>query len=293
MVGWHHWLDGHGFGWTLGVGDGQGGLACSGSWSRKESDMTELLNWTEHFSSCIPQQLMYFIFIQLSKFLYFFWDASLITGLFSSVLFCSQVFGDFAIIFLFLILTLIRILVAENTLYTVPIKEKSVEICIMAQNMVYLGLCSVKKKVKVLVTQSVWLFETPWIVIHQAPLSMGFSRKEYWSGLPLPSPGDLPNPGTEPGSPTLQANSLQRLCITLLLDRVFSKCQLGPVGWWHYRALYPCSSIMEMLYQFLWEKFLWEDFWRNQITVDLSTSPFISVKFFFACILSVVWCIRM
>ena len=47
MVGWHHWLDGHGFGWTLGVGDGQGGLACCGSWGRKESDTTEQLNWTE------------------------------------------------------------------------------------------------------------------------------------------------------------------------------------------------------------------------------------------------------
>ena len=44
MVGWHHWLDGHGFGWTLGVGDGQGGLACCGSWGCKESDMTEWLN---------------------------------------------------------------------------------------------------------------------------------------------------------------------------------------------------------------------------------------------------------
>ena len=50
MVGWHHWLNGHGFGWTLGVGDGQGGLACCGSWSWKSqtwlSDWTEL-NWTE------------------------------------------------------------------------------------------------------------------------------------------------------------------------------------------------------------------------------------------------------
>ena len=46
MVGWHHWLDGHGFGWTPGVGDGQGGLVCCSSWGRKESDMTEL-NWTE------------------------------------------------------------------------------------------------------------------------------------------------------------------------------------------------------------------------------------------------------
>ena len=44
MVGWHHQLDGHGFGWTLGVGDEQGGLACCGSWGRKESDMTEQLN---------------------------------------------------------------------------------------------------------------------------------------------------------------------------------------------------------------------------------------------------------
>ena len=46
MVGWHHWLNGHGFGWTLGVGDGQGGLACCGSWGRKELDKTEQLNWT-------------------------------------------------------------------------------------------------------------------------------------------------------------------------------------------------------------------------------------------------------
>ena len=47
---------------------------------------------------------------------------------------------------------------------------------------------------------------TPWTVAHQAPLSMGFSRLEYWSGLPFPSPGDLPNPGMEPRSPALQAD---------------------------------------------------------------------------------------
>ena len=45
MIGWHHWLHGHGFGWIPGVGDGQGGLACCGSWGHKESDMTEWLNW--------------------------------------------------------------------------------------------------------------------------------------------------------------------------------------------------------------------------------------------------------
>ena len=48
----------------------------------------------------------------------------------------------------------------------------------------------------------VQLFVTPWTVANQAPPSMGFSRQEYWSGLPFPSPGDLPDPGIEPGSPT-------------------------------------------------------------------------------------------
>ena len=47
MVGWHHWLDRHGFEWTLGIGDGQGGLACCGSWGRTESGKTERLNWTD------------------------------------------------------------------------------------------------------------------------------------------------------------------------------------------------------------------------------------------------------
>ena len=54
----------------------------------------------------------------------------------------------------------------------------------------------------------VQLFATPWTVAHQTPPSMGFSRQEYWSGLPFPSPGDLPNPGIEPSSPTLQADAL-------------------------------------------------------------------------------------
>ena len=52
------------------------------------------------------------------------------------------------------------------------------------------------------------LFATPWTVAHQAPLSMGFSRQEYWSGLPFPSPGYLPDPGIEPTSPELQADTL-------------------------------------------------------------------------------------
>ena len=47
------------------------------------------------------------------------------------------------------------------------------------------------------------LFATPWTVAYHAPLSMGFSRQEYWSGVPFPSPEDLPTPGIEPGSLTL------------------------------------------------------------------------------------------
>ena len=52
------------------------------------------------------------------------------------------------------------------------------------------------------------LFVTPWTVAHQAPLSMEFSKQEYWSRLPFPSTGDLPNLGTESGSPALQVDSL-------------------------------------------------------------------------------------
>ena len=59
-----------------------------------------------------------------------------------------------------------------------------------------------------LVAQSCPTLENPWTVAQQAPLSMGFSRQEYWSGLPFPSPEYLPNPGIGPGSPALQADAL-------------------------------------------------------------------------------------
>ena len=65
-----------------------------------------------------------------------------------------------------------------------------------------------RSKVKVKSLSRVLLFEIPWTVVYQASLSMGFSRQEYWSGLPLPSPGDLPDPGIKPKSPALQADTL-------------------------------------------------------------------------------------
>ena len=55
----------------------------------------------------------------------------------------------------------------------------------------------------VCVLSRVWLFVTPWTIAHQAPLSMRFSRQDYWSGLPFPSPGDLPDPRIKPVSPAL------------------------------------------------------------------------------------------
>ena len=58
------------------------------------------------------------------------------------------------------------------------------------------------------VTQSCPTLCDPWTIAHQAPPSMGFSRQEYWSGLPFPSPGDLPDPGIEPRSPTSEADAL-------------------------------------------------------------------------------------
>ena len=63
MVGWHHWLTGHEFGKTPGIGDGQGGLTCYGSWGRKESEMTEWLNWTETLNiTLFPKHFCVWIF---------------------------------------------------------------------------------------------------------------------------------------------------------------------------------------------------------------------------------------
>ena len=61
---------------------------------------------------------------------------------------------------------------------------------------------------KVKLLSCVRLFATPWTVAYQAPQSMEFSREEYWSGLPYPSPGDLPHPQIKPGSPALQADTV-------------------------------------------------------------------------------------
>ena len=92
-------------------------------------------------------------------------------------------------------------------------------------------------KVKAKSLSCVRLFATPWTAVYQAPQSTGFSRQEYWSGLPFPSPGDLPNPGIEPRSPTFQADALTseppgkpdkrhiKRCSTSLLEKSKAKPQ--------------------------------------------------------------------
>ena len=96
MAGWHHWLDGHEFWWTPGVGDGQEGLACCGSWGRKESGMTERLNWTEmnhyvtfykfnnksHSSYILWKEANHYLETPNQQFLFFSWRCSKLENVF-------------------------------------------------------------------------------------------------------------------------------------------------------------------------------------------------------------------
>ena len=66
----------------------------------------------------------------------------------------------------------------------------------------------------------VQLFVTPWTVAHQAPLPIGFIRQEYWSGLPFPSPGDLPDPGIEPTSPVSPVSPIIKPALKKMLKQL-------------------------------------------------------------------------
>ena len=81
------------------------------------------------------------------------------------------------------------------------------------------------------------ILTTPWVVACQSPLSIGFSRQEYWSELPFPSPGDLPNPGIEPGSVALQVDSL--LTELWCLQAEGSAC---PKAWRHSESLQQAAA---------------------------------------------------
>ena len=103
----------------------------------------------------------------------------------------------------------------------------------------------------------VQLFATPWTVAYQAPLSVGFSRQEYWSGLPFPSLGDLSDPGIEPGSPTLQADALPseplgkspQVMKVFFYQRAFSGERERAHRWHRFMPTFPsaCSHMSEWL----------------------------------------------
>ena len=179
MVGWHHWLNGHVFGWTPGVGDGQGGLVCCGSWGHKESDTTEQLNWTmfQKFSnlehdwkkersksnvmSVCSQGSQKIIRSQGSQEIDNLWKNKTDTmqpNVIRALLLITQV--------------------TFNNCFTY-IWHKTM--CVRA--------CSV-------VSNSA----TPWTTARQALLSTGFLRQEHCSRLSCPPTGDLPNPGLKPMS---------------------------------------------------------------------------------------------
>ena len=103
------------------------------------------------------------------------------------------------------------------------INRTSIEVLLQLDSMVWF---------KCLSLSHVWLLETPYIVVRQAPLSMRFSRQEYWSGYPLPSPGGLPDPGIEPRPPALQAESL--------LSEPPGKPQFKS-AWWQINLLLDCK----------------------------------------------------
>ena len=90
-------------------------------------------------------------------------------------------------------------------------------------------------------------FVTPWTVAHWVPLSMGFPRQEYWSRLPFPSPGDLPNPGIEPTSPAWQA-------LTTEPPGKLKVCRLYSL----YPALFTCREILTV---FLFHETVYEKYW--------------------------------
>ena len=111
---------------------------------------------------------------------------------------------------------------------------------------------------------------TPWPVAHQAPLSMGFSRQEYCSGLPCPPPWDLPDPGIEPGSPALLADSLptepQRKLRVALSQHISAD---GLLLW-----LSQSKTICLMHLKHHWNRFLYYLIFSLKITTNLITAPF-------------------
>ena len=150
-----------------------------------------------------------------------------------------------------------------------------------------------------LVTTSCLTLETSWTVACQAPLSMGFSRQEYRSGLPFPSPGDLPDPGIKPGSPALQAILYWLSCVNLWCKHVSVVCYhlllssillCGPTtsffplsSWWTLRLV--CIGLL-LFFSFLLKVCFYYYYSLNCLLASLlfaSWSVLLSISFIRLC----------
>ena len=96
----------------------------------------------------------------------------------------------------------------KSLLMIVKMESENVGLKLNIQKTKIMAYSSTVQFSSVQLLSRVQLFATPWTVAHQDPPSVGFSRQEYWSGLPFPSLGDLPDPGIKPGFPTFQADTL-------------------------------------------------------------------------------------
>ena len=158
MVGWHHWLDGHEFEQALGVSDGQGSLACCGSWGhRVRHYWATKLNWPS-MNEITPHIFFYVLLLLLD-------------------IVCKV--HPWCCVLLYLTYFHGHMLLCYMKSYL---------------SITFICVCMLSH------FSHVWLLVTLWTVACQTPVSMGFSRKKYWSGLPCPSPGTLPIPGIKPTS---------------------------------------------------------------------------------------------
>ena len=118
----------------------------------------------------------------------------------------AWLFLPFVCLLIFILLALV------SSMFYLPLKDTILKLMNSKIRFLIDNLATVKKKSEIEsyfnFKGCVWPFVTPWTVTHQPPLPMGFSRQEFWGGLPFPSPGDLPNPGNEHRSLALQADSL-------------------------------------------------------------------------------------
>ena len=213
MVGWHHWLNGNEFVQAPGVGDGQGSLVWCSLWSRKETDTTEWLNRTVLLGVTSWRDYD----IQWRGAIWKLTPLGVV-----SLANMGQVFQFMSCLYCWCTCSPSPYTLALGSWMEScrnwwansrgPTLESNLDTGrkhgtggqVVWRECSCLGNCSYGSKTQCAVlgcAQSlccIQLSVTPWTVIHQAPLPMGLSRQEYWSGVPFPSLGDLPNPGMGP-----------------------------------------------------------------------------------------------